>query len=278
MFPFEPLEVYTLFDSVLPTSTGVYAIVNRLNGKYYIGSARAQGKLECTTGFRVRFASHRSQLRNKNHHCKHLQNSYNYYVGELGYEANDVYQIWILEYIEPGRCLSVEQSYIDTYWSTGILYNDKDKAVGGTVIWTPEMRLKRSQAQKGRTSGMKGKKHKPESIEKIIAKCTGQKRTNETKALMSAVRMGIEFSDEHRANLSEAQRNRKIRTKRFFVAISPEEDFIYFANARAFCDSAFGKKHKFSRSKITACARGRRKHHQNFKFLYIDDFFAEAAV
>ena len=56
--------------SDFPTTSGVYAIVNTLNGKKYVGSTKC---------FKERFAEHRSQLRKGNHKNVHLQNSYNNY-------------------------------------------------------------------------------------------------------------------------------------------------------------------------------------------------------
>lgn len=56
--------------SDFPTTSGVYAIVNTLNGKKYVGSTKC---------FKERFAEHRSQLRKGNHKNVHLQNSYNKY-------------------------------------------------------------------------------------------------------------------------------------------------------------------------------------------------------
>ena len=52
--------------SDFPTTSGVYAIVNTLNGKKYVGSTKC---------FKERFAEHRSQLRKGNHKNVHLQNS-----------------------------------------------------------------------------------------------------------------------------------------------------------------------------------------------------------
>lgn len=53
-----------------PNLSGVYAIINTLNNKKYIGS---------TKHFKHRFAEHRSELRGNYHKNKHLQNAYNKY-------------------------------------------------------------------------------------------------------------------------------------------------------------------------------------------------------
>lgn len=276
MFPFEPLEVYSLFDSVLPTSTGIYAIVNVLNGKFYVGSARAIGRWESDRGFRGRFIRHRSQLRNNKHHCKYLQNSYNYYVGELGFDPNEVYQVWILEYVERDRCLSVEQTYFDFYQPQ---YNDTLTAEGGFMLGrnhTPEACKRIGDAARGNTYNL-GRKSSPETCARISAAHKNRVHTDEARSNMSAARMGIIFSDQHIENLSKAHLGNKSAKRQEYVAISPDGDIIYFVNAKAFCESDFGKKHKFSRSKISICAKGERPYHRNFQFLYVDDFFEDAA-
>lgn len=56
--------------SEIPETSGVYAIINTLNGKKYVGSTKC---------FKTRFAEHRSQLRKGNHKNIHLQNAYNKY-------------------------------------------------------------------------------------------------------------------------------------------------------------------------------------------------------
>lgn len=53
--------------SNFPITSGVYAIVNTLNGKKYVGSTKC---------FKERFAEHRSQLRSNKHKNIHLQNAF----------------------------------------------------------------------------------------------------------------------------------------------------------------------------------------------------------
>lgn len=145
----KPLEVYTLFDSVLPTDTGIYAICNIKNGKFYIGSARAT-KDKYYRGFHGRFnyynVGHRNRLLANNHHCKHLQNCFNKTVKD-GLDPNDVYQIWILEFSPAGECIKREQLYLDTYRPT---YNCSLHAIGGIESHSLETRLKISKSHTGK--------------------------------------------------------------------------------------------------------------------------------
>lgn len=149
----EILERYTLFDSKLPTSTGIYRIFNKISGKQYIGSASSLGinGKKCARGFNRRIRYHRYQLKNGVHHCKHLQSSYNYYVGKLGYKPNDVFEFQILEYVPSHLCIEVEDSYFQKYKPE---YNGARTARGGGHLL--------------------GRKHKPETIEKIRAAQKGK--------------------------------------------------------------------------------------------------------
>lgn len=153
----KPLQVYMMFDSTLPTSTGVYAIVNKLNGKFYIGSARAS-KSKYYLGFNGRFNNynegHRNDLLNNVHHCRYLQNAFNKTIKD-GFDPNDVYEIWILEFCIPSECIKREQWHLDTYRPT---YNCSLHAMGGIESHTLESRMKMSKA-------LTGKKYGPQSPE-----------------------------------------------------------------------------------------------------------------
>jgi group I intron endonuclease len=107
----EVLEKYHLFDDVLPGKTGIYAIANIKNDKLYIGSASGVNpKSPNRAGFRHRFYSHRSQLKNGNHHAVKLRRAF------ASKKSNpDDYEIWILEYCASEICLEREQWYFDNY-------------------------------------------------------------------------------------------------------------------------------------------------------------------
>lgn len=103
------------------TNMGVYAIINKVNGKMYIGSSM---------NLKKRLAAHRGTLRRKTHHNKHLQNSYNKY-GEKAFSVK------ILEYVSArnkSKIFNREQFYMDKYGvcdpSKG--YNISLTALGGT--------------------------------------------------------------------------------------------------------------------------------------------------
>jgi group I intron endonuclease len=124
--------------------TGVYKIVNKINGKIYYGSA--------SVSFKERWYAHRLELRNNTHHCIHLQNAYNFYG-----EKNFTFEIVL--FCDPDECLYYEQQYLDLYWDGGInCYNMSMNTIGN----------------------MRGIHHSPEGKASISAGNLGKKKRNNT--------------------------------------------------------------------------------------------------
>lgn len=133
-----------------PTTSGVYAILNTLNNKKYVGS---------TNCFKKRFAEHRSQLRRGNHKNIHLQRAFNKY-GEKNFK------FVILEECEnvQDTLNFVEQKYIDsdgdynicpianrrTYTKMPDWLKEKLRKANTGRVPTLETRMKLSKALKGR--------------------------------------------------------------------------------------------------------------------------------
>ena len=97
------------------SKTGVYAIVNQVSGKFYIGSASYVGSCPSLSGFYCRWWRHLDDLEEGNHHCSYLQNAWN------KYEENN-FQFRILEFVEPEYCIEAEQEYLDCA-DKSLLYN-----------------------------------------------------------------------------------------------------------------------------------------------------------
>src|SRR5882672_5947475 len=77
--------------------TGIYKITNKINGKFYLGSA---------INFRKRWNLHKAQLRNNKHDNKHLQHSWNLY-------GENIFEFIILEICNKEQLLEKEQLCID---------------------------------------------------------------------------------------------------------------------------------------------------------------------
>ena len=102
------LGKYTTHQIQDLSKTGIYAIVNKISGKFYIGSAAQLGKCPSDSGFYSRWYTHLTALEFKKHHCDHLQKSWNKY-------GADAFRFQILEFADPKKCIEVEQMYLDLF-------------------------------------------------------------------------------------------------------------------------------------------------------------------
>jgi hypothetical protein len=93
-----------------PTSSGVYQIRRKQNGKIYVGSA---------VNLQSRWHSHRRDLGNGVHVNPHLQFAWNLY-GETNLEFS------VLEYVDEQRLLTTEQLWIDKTGCTDRLASTMD--------------------------------------------------------------------------------------------------------------------------------------------------------
>jgi group I intron endonuclease len=153
--------------------TGIYSILNSVNGKRYVGQA---------VDIKKRIQGHFKRLRAGKHHCGHLQLSFQKYgAGAFTHS--------VLEDCQKENLTDREQYWMDYYRDRG-LYNTAP-AAGSNI----------------------GVKFSAEVKAKQSAKLTGRPVSEETRAQMSASRMGWKPSDETRAKMSAAKRNLSQVTK-----------------------------------------------------------------
>ena len=113
--------------------SGIYKIVNKLNGKYYVGS---------TNHFWNRWRQHRYSLNRNKSNSKHLQYAWNKY-GETAFDFA------VIEKIPEESLLLIEQKYLD------IAKIEQDKCyntnfLAEKVVFTAEMRKKASDLRIGK--------------------------------------------------------------------------------------------------------------------------------
>lgn len=112
--------------------SGIYKIVNRINGHLYIGS---------TVHFKKRRTDHLWHLANGSHHSGYLQNAWNKYGSEQ-------FEIILLEEVHESLLIEFEQKYIDRLLPC---YNMRRTAEArGIHIFTQEIRDKISKSNTGR--------------------------------------------------------------------------------------------------------------------------------
>lgn len=214
--------------------SGVYKIINKLNGRTYYGSAKR---------FKERWKQHAKSLEAGKHYNKFLQADFN----KCGTDAFVFEVVEIVEGDKDARLLA-EQKYLDTYQgSNDICYNLRKDATTGDGFWSKEpekTRRKMSEAAKKRwqneeyrkavsqknSEASKAQWAEPETREKMtkILREIGLKRvgevrnplSEETKKKIAAAHIGLsapykgrKLSEEHaektRQNLLKYNKSEK---------------------------------------------------------------------
>lgn len=127
----------------VPHVSGVYQIVNELNGKRYIGSSK---------NIHERIQHHRSELRRNCHHSPHLQNAYNKY-------GENKFYFSILETCENVRdtILFLEQKYLDLNPEYNV----------STCATCPVNVLQTNEIKEKRAAKLRGRKRSKTQLERI---------------------------------------------------------------------------------------------------------------
>lgn len=163
---------------------GIYKIIHKESGKYYIGS---------TISFKKRWITHRYKLNNNLHENDHLQNAWNKY-------GKNAFQFLVIEYIDnKNDLLRLEQTYLDKIKldfenKIDSHYNQRYNAC--KVEMTNEIKEKIGNANRGR-------KHTDFTKLKMSFSRTdkkhwgyGKPRSEETKKLLSKKLKGRKLNSE----------------------------------------------------------------------------------
>jgi group I intron endonuclease len=209
---------------------GIYEIRNVVNGKRYIGSA---------VNIRTRWMDHKKLLRRGNHHCKHLQNSWNKH-------GEKAFLFTILERVDKKENLiPLEQEYIDTLMPE---YNTAKKA--GSTLGVPCL----------------------ESTKRAVGEASRKRIiTDEYRQKMSSVKKGVPFTDEHKRNISEGRRaylaaGNKNGNERTVQQYTLDGIFVREFESVTLAEQATGLKG----THISRCARGKRGATGGFIWKYAD--------
>ena len=200
----EKLEKKTLNDTT--KISGIYKIVNKVNGKYYVGSSNNIYK---------RWLHHKRDLNNNRHHNIHLQRAWNKY----GKENFD----FIIEKNIPENLLGIEEQIYLNSLNNKVMYNISDNS--SLSIEQRKKSFKISERMLGKNNPMYGKiganKGKSFSLEtkKRMSKnnCKfwlNKKRSEETKQKMRnsspKERLGKHHTNEVKQKLSTSHRDKTI--------------------------------------------------------------------
>lgn len=251
-------------------TSGIYKIVNKVNGKYYVGSSKDM--LDPHFG---RWYCHKRMLKNNEHNNIHLQRAYNKY-GEKNFD------FVILEQCAPDRetLLAYEQKYLD------IAKNEKNKCynlgfIAGNVDYTKEVRKKISEANKNRI-------WKESSKEKLRDKKQGTKHLEATKNKIRDAMIGDKnhffgkkHSESSKNKISEVRIKNKIGAGRshpsfdhaiytFYNKVTGE----YYSGTRY----DFYSKYDLTASKVTCLVLGIRPNHKKWILVTSEDRSSEYPI
>lgn len=211
--------------------SGVYAIVNTVNNKRYVGSSKSVDS---------RFNEHRRKLRRGDHTNKKLQRAWNKY-------GEDKFEFVVIEECCIDNLLTREQAYIDecseynvrkNAWANyglvpteetrrrmsvagkGRKFSEEHKAKIGAQSrgrkLSDEARKKLSEGAKGRPGAFKGRKHSEESLRKMSAWQKGKKgrpHTEEELRKMSMAQKGRTHTEETKRKISKRKIGKRAHSK-----------------------------------------------------------------
>jgi group I intron endonuclease len=168
-------------DASLAGQSGIYEIVNTLNGKRYVGSAKC---------FVKRWRIHLTGLKHNHHHCRHLQAAWNKY-------GADAFVFRVVEFCRAELLIEREQAAFDAFAPE---YNVA-KIAGNTLGTkrTPETRAKIA----AKAIGRKMPPRSAEYRQKISAIHTGKPKPVHVMTALQSGRASRVYTHEQRAAIVE---------------------------------------------------------------------------
>ena len=171
------------------SASGIYAIVNSLNGKMYIGSA---------VNLRNRWKAHRSSLNRGLHHSQKLQNSWRK-------NGHGCFTFVVLELVDRDALINREQFWINHYKAAGPAGYNVSPTAGNClgVRHTEQTKAAKSAALRGRS--------RPEDVKRQISLTKLSKPADERARIVEKVANAL------RARTPEAKAEsaaRAVATKR----------------------------------------------------------------
>ena len=163
--------------------TGIYKIINKTNGKYYVGSST---RLDDVYG---RWYKHRHKLTKNEHINSHLQSAWNKY-------GPDSFSFVIVQEVPESKLLEVEQEYLNK----ACLEKDKcynQNYLANRCAFSEDIIRKRNASIKKyfsipQNNPMFGKLCAVETREKIRKKRLGQRLSEETKQKLSQYKPSLD--------------------------------------------------------------------------------------
>ena len=166
--------------------SGVYQIVNMVNGHRYIGS---------TANLRARKSNHWHVLRTGKHENAHLQHAWNKY-------GEGMFEFRVIGTCHVDDLLRMEQHLLDN-----CIHEYNIALTAGAAM---KGRPKSAETRAKISAAHKGKRHSAETRAKISAAHKGKPLSAEHRAKMSEAQRRRRHSAETRAKMSEARKDKPI--------------------------------------------------------------------
>ena len=173
--------------------SGIYKIINKIDGKYYVGSSK---------NINIRWYNHIKDLKENKHYNDFLQRAWNKF-------GSDNFEFVIIELVnDKTKLLLIEQTYLNkAKLEQQCTYNLNWQAKGGDISEYSRLKLKNrhfSEEHSKKISESKiGKPRSKETKEKIKIANTGKKHTMETRSKISNSHIGKIISDKTKLKFRE---------------------------------------------------------------------------
>lgn len=232
----------------MQTVSGIYKIINKVNGKYYVGSSsNICGDVKGT-----RWKRHIWSLAKNIHHNIYLQREWNKY-GKDNFD-------WVIVKEIPKEILLVEeQKYLD------VAKIEKEKCYNLTYVagggdWADVVKKKFSKKRMGKGNPMYGKHLSKNHKEKIRIALKGKAKSLEHRNHLSIIGMGHEVTKETRQKISKAHYGKYKGSKNPSYNQSVYK-FFHIDTHQIFVGTSFDFYTKYNIRQSDACAliHGRQK-------------------
>lgn len=184
----QEIKPSSILGDVPYRGAGIYRIVNKVNGKSYVGSS---------AWVRKRCRSHARKLIKGEHDNIIMQQAFDKY-------GADAFEVVVLELVDDlGLLVEREQHWIDLLDTVASGYNIRPFAESNRGHkMSEEVRRKMSESRKGRA-------RPPEATEKARQQLLGRPHSEERKRNISAAKKGKKLSPEHVEKMRQSLIGRK---------------------------------------------------------------------
>jgi group I intron endonuclease len=231
---------------------GIYKIINVINNKFYVGSA---------VDLKRRKTRHFSELRNNKHSNGRLQNSWNKH-GEQAFVF-----VVVEELLEDADLLAAENVWLKEHVGKDYCYNLGVDATapmtgfGGEL--SPTWGRKRTPEELAAQSWA-GKKHSPESKDKIREFLLGKPKSAEVRAKISAT-----LSGEGNFWFGKKRPDHGAKVSRAVIATSPDGRTLEYTSIQALREASGMKPPTINRA-LKSGALLKRGPYKGWAFKYLD--------